>query len=268
MFLPEKVFVVFGSASDSPVFNGIRQKLSEKGVSCKVNVLSAHRTPKELERALRKTKAKLFVAGAGLSAALPGVVASQTIKPVFGIACAGAFDGLDSFLATVQMPPGVPVLAVNLSEEKEIARHAENYFSSFEKIVVVENPETDLSLIRKAEEVFEKLGVKYEKSGSPVSFHKKNIYLVFCPLEKLSTLPFTDATLVVVPTKPKTSKEDALVFFGNAKRHLFVGVNRAENAALGAVQLLNFSGKFDKKIIAYRKEQAKKVIGSNKAIEN
>ena len=265
--MPEQVFIVFGSASDAGVFEPIKALLEARKIPCFANVLSAHRTPKELEKALKKTKAKLFIAGAGLSAALPGVVASQTIRPVIGIACAGAFEGLDSFLATVQMPPGVPVLCVNVANHSDAVRHAENYFSGVKKIVLVETPSTNKAVLGKAEEVLNKLGVPFFKTSLMDFSEAKNVYLVFPDLHELETLPKTAATLIVVPVKINNVAQDAELFFRSAKHHLFVGINRGENGALAAIQFANLSGRSDKKIVAYRKELAKKVLDSNKELK-
>lgn len=264
--MPEQVFIVFGSASDAGVFQPINVFLEGKKISSSVNVLSAHRTPKELEKALKKTKAKIFIAGAGLSAALPGVVASQTIKPVIGIACTGAFEGLDSFLATAQMPPGVPVLCVNVAHHADVARHVENYFSGLQKIVLVETPSTNKAVLGKAEEVLNKLGIPFFKTALMDFSDTKNVYLVFPDLHELESLPKTSATLVVVPVKISNLSQDAELFFRSAKNHLFVGLNRGENGALAVIQLANLSGRFDKKIHAYRKDLAKKVLDSNKEL--
>ena len=267
LFLKEDVFIVFGSASDSVAFEPIQRALKEKKISCSVNVLSAHRTPKALESALSKSKARLFVAGAGLSAALPGVVASQTVKPVIGISCLGAFDGLDSFLATVQMPPGVPVLALNVGEASEVARHAKNYFSGFEKIVLVNSLNSDLGPVQKAKDVFNQLKVKFAENFELEFSNPKHLYVVFVSLDSINQLPLTDSSVIVVPVKSNTSVVDAQNFFMAAKKNLFVGVNRGENAALGAIQLFNLKGKLDKSLLSYRKEQAKKVLESNKLLQ-
>lgn len=265
--MPEKVFVVFGSSSDAGVFEPIKALLEGKKIPCLKRVLSAHRTPKELEKALKKTKAKLFIAGAGLSAALPGVVASQTIKPVIGVACAGAFEGIDSFLATVQMPPGVPVLCVNVANHLDAVRHAQNYFSGVQKIVLVETPVTNRAVLGKAEEVLNRLGVPFFKTAVMDFSDKKNVYIVFPDLHEIASLPETEATIIVVPVKINNVSQDVELFFRSARNHLFVGINRGENGALAAIQFASLDGRFDKKIVAYRKELAEKTLASDKELK-
>jgi len=88
------------------------QRLEEKGASFEHRVLSAHRNPQELEQYISKTDARIFIGIAGLSAALPGVIASKTSRPVIGVPVSAKLGGLDALLSIVQMPPGVPVACV------------------------------------------------------------------------------------------------------------------------------------------------------------
>ena len=110
----KKVLVVFGSKSDKSVFEPIVKSQKEKKADVDMRICSAHRTPALLNSILLEKQYDLVIAGAGLAAHLPGVVASKTPVPVIGVPCNGAFDGLDSFLSIVQMPPGIPVLGVGV----------------------------------------------------------------------------------------------------------------------------------------------------------
>ena len=84
-------------------------------------IASAHRSPEELDRYLRESKADVFIAIAGLSAALPGFVASRTLKPVIGLPRSAAMMGLDALVSMVQMPPGVPVAVVGVDSARNAA---------------------------------------------------------------------------------------------------------------------------------------------------
>ena len=110
---PVQVGVVFGSKSDWPVMRSTTEQLTKFGVAFDARVLSAHRTPEETVAWVRETEergAKVFIAAAGGAAHLAGAVAAQTVRPVLGVPMPGwALDGLDSLLATVQMPRGIPV---------------------------------------------------------------------------------------------------------------------------------------------------------------
>ncbi|MDD5503380.1 MAG: 5-(carboxyamino)imidazole ribonucleotide mutase [Candidatus Thermoplasmatota archaeon] len=102
-----------GSKSDLPVAQKAVDILKKFGVKYAVDVASAHRTPHRVEELVKKSEADVFIAIAGLSAALPGVVASHTMKPVIGVPVSGAVN-MDALLSIVQMPPGIPVAAVGL----------------------------------------------------------------------------------------------------------------------------------------------------------
>ena len=109
-----------GSESDREVMEVCLQELEKLGVSCELEVYSAHRMPEEtrayVDRALERG-VEVFIAGAGMSAALPGFVASCTIRPVIGIPLAsGLPGGVDALLAISQMPPGVPVATVSVGK--------------------------------------------------------------------------------------------------------------------------------------------------------
>jgi phosphoribosylaminoimidazole carboxylase PurE protein len=115
-----EVGIVVGSKSDLPVIQKCADTLAEMGVESEVRVLSAHRTPEltaEWARGLRDRGVKVVVAGAGMAAALPGTVAAHTTLPVIGVPLAsGHLNGVDSLLAIVQMPPGIPVGTVAIGE--------------------------------------------------------------------------------------------------------------------------------------------------------
>jgi 5-(carboxyamino)imidazole ribonucleotide mutase len=115
-----KVTVLVGSKSDLEVAEKVRVRLAEFEVPCEVHVASAHRTPDKVDRLVRDPETDVFVAMAGLSAALPGVVAARTLKPVVGVPLHRGL-GLDSLLSVVQMPPGIPVASVGLDASENAA---------------------------------------------------------------------------------------------------------------------------------------------------
>ena len=110
------VMLLLGSASDKPVAAKAEKTLERLGIDHEIHVASAHRTPKRVVELVENSDAQVFIAIAGLSAALPGVVAAHTRKPVIGVPCTSDSSpgNLDSLLSVVQMPPGVPVGAVGL----------------------------------------------------------------------------------------------------------------------------------------------------------
>lgn len=113
-----KVAIFFGSKSDTEIMRGAANCLKEFGVEYKAFVLSAHRVPEKLEETLRECEAQgceVIIAGAGLAAHLPGVIASQTTMPVIGVPCKGAIEGLDALFSIVQMPKSIPVATVGIN---------------------------------------------------------------------------------------------------------------------------------------------------------
>jgi 5-(carboxyamino)imidazole ribonucleotide mutase len=115
-----EVLIVLGSKTDAEVGKKAASILDEFGVEHEMVVASAHRTPDLLRDLIRNTPAKIFIAIAGLSAALPGTIAAHTTKPVIGVPVSGSVN-LDSILSIVQMPPGIPVAAVGLDRGENAA---------------------------------------------------------------------------------------------------------------------------------------------------
>ena len=119
------VAILTGSPSDLPVVLKGREVLDSLGIPNDVRVLSAHRTPRETAEyiaAAEKLGVEVFIACAGMAAHLAGVVAAHTTRPVIGVPIAsGALQGIDALLATVQMPPGVPVATVGIDGAKNAA---------------------------------------------------------------------------------------------------------------------------------------------------
>lgn len=120
-----QVGIVMGSKSDEEVMSQASAELKELGIRYEVRVMSAHRDPDqvaEYARAARMRGLKVIIAGAGMSAALPGVVAAHTDLPVIGVPIRGkSLGGLDALLSAVQMPPGVPVGCVAIDGARNAA---------------------------------------------------------------------------------------------------------------------------------------------------
>jgi 5-(carboxyamino)imidazole ribonucleotide mutase len=113
MEIKMNVLVLMGSPSDKSIADKAKEILEEFDISYEIVVVSAHRTPDKLVKTVKGSDAQVFIAIAGLSAALPGAVAAQTTRPVIGVPVSGKVN-LDSILAIVQMPKGVPVATVGL----------------------------------------------------------------------------------------------------------------------------------------------------------
>ena len=112
------VSIIMGSTSDLPVMEKAAKFLDDMQVPFEMNALSAHRTPSEVEafaRGAEERGLKVIIAGAGMAAALPGVLAASTTLPVIGVPIKGMLDGLDAMLSIIQMPPGIPVATVGVN---------------------------------------------------------------------------------------------------------------------------------------------------------
>ncbi|MDQ6822149.1 MAG: 5-(carboxyamino)imidazole ribonucleotide mutase [Actinomycetota bacterium] len=121
------VGILMGSNSDLPAMEAAEKELSDRGITSEVRVMSAHREPDKVADYARNAKLRglrVIIAGAGLSAALPGVVAAHTELPVIGVPLTSRTSvagGLDALLAIAQMPPGVPVACVGVDSARNAA---------------------------------------------------------------------------------------------------------------------------------------------------
>lgn len=118
------VSIIMGSTSDLPVMEKAAAFLDSMDVPFEMHAFSAHRTPEEVESFARNARSrgvKVIIAGAGMAAALPGVIAAQTVVPVIGVPIKGMLDGLDALLSIVQMPPGIPVATVGVNGAQNAA---------------------------------------------------------------------------------------------------------------------------------------------------
>lgn len=153
------VSIIMGSTSDLPVMEKAAKFLDNMDVPFEMNALSAHRTPAEVESFARNAKARgirVIIAGAGMAAALPGVIAASTTVPVIGVPIKGMLDGLDAMLSIIQMPPGIPVATVGVNgaqnaailavemlalADEALAKRLEQYKDSLKEKIVKANAE-------------------------------------------------------------------------------------------------------------------------------
>ena len=113
--------IIMGSESDRPIVGKAEKVLEEFRVPYKTYVASAHRNPEKPKEIISSSKADVFIAVAGLSAALPGTIASITTKPVIGVPVNVKLDGIDALLSVMQMPPKIPVAAVGVDRGENAA---------------------------------------------------------------------------------------------------------------------------------------------------
>ena len=133
------VGIILGSASDLPLAEKTADTLAKLGISFEVTVASAHRTPEDSTNYASNAESrglKVIIAVAGLSAALPGVIAAHTLLPVIGLPVpAGTIGGMDALLSVAQMPPGVPVASVGIGGSANAALLAARIVASEDRNV-------------------------------------------------------------------------------------------------------------------------------------
>ena len=160
------ISIIMGSTSDMPVMEKACKWLNDNAIPFEVNALSAHRTPEAVETFARNAKQrgiKVIIAAAGMSAALPGVIAASTPLPVIGVPIKGMLDGLDAMLSIIQMPPGIPVATVGVNAAQNAAILATQMIALTDEAIAAKIDAWKAVLGHKIEQAHEKLkAVKYE----------------------------------------------------------------------------------------------------------
>lgn len=155
-----------GSTSDLPVMEKACKFLNDMQVPFEVNALSAHRTPDAVEEfacGAKERGVKVIIAGAGMAAALPGVIAASTTLPVIGVPIKGMLDGLDAMLSIIQMPPGIPVATVGVNGAQNAAILAVEMMALADEALAARLAEFKNGLKEKIEKANRDLAeVKYE----------------------------------------------------------------------------------------------------------
>lgn len=289
-----KALVLFGSQSDSPLYEKLISQLKSNSIYTEFHILSAHRTPEELNRCLESVNYDIVIAGAGLAAHLPGVVASKTLKPVFGIPVDSIMEGVDAFASILQMPSGVPVLSCFpcdvesvLSFIKQLADFRNNLRKEmFTKKSIVVNIEENLlreksiqkslSEIKQFEDHFEvdvlistNSDFKVESQTLVQSINIVNLSIENGSPETGLLLPtlIPGSLPIMVPFMDYHTSQKAvsmMTLFQKVKlfRGIWVGVNNIKNALLASIQLSNVSGAHNKKLRTYKRIQVKPEIRS------
>ena len=156
------VSIIMGSTSDLPIMEKACQFLNDMQIPFEVNALSAHRTPDAVEAFAKGAKnrgIRVIIAGAGMAAALPGVIAASTTLPVIGVPIKGSvLDGMDALYSILQMPPGIPVATVAINGALNAAILAAEMLAL-----------ADADIARKMEEYKSTLGQKIEKANAALS---------------------------------------------------------------------------------------------------
>lgn len=261
-----KVLVMFGSKSDANIYEPLKQRLEGDGHTVDFRMISVHRSPDLLDRELKGIDAQVVVAGAGLAAHLPGVLASKLLLPVFGIPCAAAMGGVDALFSIMQMPFGIPVLTVAPDHYDTVAdtivswQKLDLHFK-FEGFNLVCDPSRRnvphmATILGRAKRIAEKTNLELVLHEAPRS-EAVNICLVEIDAKNPETplaypVPSHGAAEVRihVPVLSEHDYRDPAAAAWVVKRIFsayggpWIGVNRVGNAMLAALQLANAGGGF------------------------
>ncbi len=253
------VLVLFASKSDEEVYNQVIKILKKEKISYDFKLASAHKTPEDVDRIISSSDYKVVISGAGLAAALPGVIAAKTIRPVIGVPCKGNYEGLDALLSIMQMPPGIPVLSVGALKADVAAQEAIKILNRPEKVVLVGDKNN--KAFKKAEEILRDFKVNHSHSEQAIDNAINIVFTYFDePIEKKGQL------IIYCPLLEENDDkaEAALNLLKHVEHGLWVGLNNGQNAALAAIEILNVDNSFEQKLMDYRKEIGDKVRNSNK----
>lgn len=259
-----KILVMFGSKSDANIYEPLKARLLNEGHEVDFRMISVHRSPELLDRELAKIDAQVVIAGAGLAAHLPGVIAAKTLLPVIGIPCAAAIGGVDAYFAISQMPFGIPVLATAPDQYSSAVDLVSRWgrldlqytFDAFN--IVMERHKRGLPhfqmLLQRAERIVERTKIEMKISDRPIE-NAVNICLVDINEQDPETpMAFgppargSDEIRLLVPCLNELAYREAYAGVAVIRRvasvpgGLWTGINNIGNAMLAALQLANAQG--------------------------
>ena len=253
----KKALIIFGSKTDEKIYNQIASNLKKLKVDFELRVSSAHKTPEDVDKTLQNDYA-VVIAGAGLAAHLPGVVAARVMRPVIGVPCEGNYQGLDALLSVAQMPHGIPVLAVGVNKGSVAAENCAKMMKKYEGVTII--GEKDNDAVRKAIDILKQFNVTYTFSNKP---NQKTINIEFAYFDE--PVEEKDELVIYCPLIDKDDDvaESSLNFLKHTTHGLWVGLNNGVNAAIAAVEILNIDNEYEELLTTYRREMGKKVLESN-----
>jgi len=226
-----RVLILFPGKTDESTYGPIVSTLEQEAIPYVLRLASAHKSP-DLVKEILTQEFDLVISGAGLSAALPGVIASETLAPVLGVPCPGAYAGLDAFLSIAQMPPGVPVLCVSA---RNAAAEAIKILTAMESGTRRVNLVGGGKSAAKAVATLRGMAVEFARCDCP----SDGVNVVFTPMG--TSVEGSDHLVVYCPEAHDSRAEDAVRSMASCSSGLWVGLNRGENAAIAAVQILRDS---------------------------
>lgn len=235
-----EVLAIFGSDSDKGVFQPLMETLKRKGIKARLEICSAHREPERLKKLLKESKESIVIAGAGLSAALPGFVASHSDKLVIGLPVKSSYSGFDALLSIHQMPKGFSVLGAGVECIEETANYAAEILKGRQKIILVK-PADFPDAAKKFEACKEKLSelkIPFSVQDNDSYEDIDAVFIDFIDLSTVGSVDPEDQLVIFVPVKEDSKETDAIKLLLLTRNGLWVGLGRSENAALCAAKML------------------------------
>ncbi|MFH0875295.1 MAG: AIR carboxylase family protein [archaeon] len=246
------ILIIFGSKSDSHIYEPLLKSL---GNQAELRIASAHKSPNYLNEVLKDVndKYKLIIAGAGLAAHLPGVIASKTIRPIIGLPVNVNFEGIDSLLSIVQMPPSVPVLSVGVDNWREAGENARLMLIQYSSVNIMNSKLVDKAGLEKISELLSSFDVKFDFSDE-LNLNAINIRCINITEIVQNSTANEKCLAINIPISEHSNLSNVKDLFKLTKKGMWVGLNRFENAAIAAVQIINLDNQHSEKLISYKRK--------------
>ena len=255
------VLIIVASKSDVEIMMKTAAVLEKNNIKHEMRVCSAHRTPEMLDKILIEKEYEVIIAAAGLAAALPGAAAAKTTAPVIGVPLTGAFEGLDALLSIMQMPPGIPVITTGVNNPEQAAAAAVKIVrNAAKKVNITTMNNKNQKAVDKGAEMLKQFGIPYDCSDK-IAAGAINICFVDIN-EKEVNRPNNNVLTIYCPTTEKETAADAVKLLQLTKKGVWVGLNRGENAAVAAAEIM----KMDSKLTEYRWDMKRKVEEADKEV--
>ncbi len=230
------VLIIAASKSDIETMKKAAAALDKNSIKWMLRVCSAHRTPEMLDRIIGEVddSCDAIIAGAGLAAALPGAVAAKTTLPVIGVPLTGAFEGLDALLSIIQMPPGIPVITTGVNGVEEAAATAVKIATNrMKRVNMTSIANKNQKAVEKAAEALREMRIEYSCTEK---MQETAINLCFTDINESTKQE--NAIVIYCPTTDKETAQDAVKLLQLTRKGVWVGLNRGENAAVAAAEIL------------------------------
>jgi 5-(carboxyamino)imidazole ribonucleotide mutase len=255
-----KILVLFASETDKEVYEPIVKLLQKNNVHHALRIASAHKSPENVKKILNEEDYSVIISGAGLAAALPGAIAAETTRPVIGVPCKGNYEGLDALLSIIQMPPGIPVVGVGVNNHISAANNAIKMTKQYSFVNII--GDSNSKPVKRAIDMMQQFDNEFKISEK---IDKETINIKFVQLG--DKIKHEDALIIYCPLSEEDSAEAALNLLHMTEHGLWVGLNRGDNAAIAALEIMNLDGRNEEVFGHYRKSLKEKLDKADKKVK-